>query len=277
VGNNGKKLLFRASTSATTATFLYPNIVSNEASSSYQSLQIQDQGQLADGVELIASYTWAHAIDNSSDDSGGNFPVRGNSTNDIRNAASVALNYSLPRARNGLLWRSVSSGWLFSTRFTAQSGYAFDANQGTYTLPSTAQALIRPNVVPGKPLYLHNVANAPGGWEINQAALSLVPLDPNTGAPLVLGDLGRNYLHGPPFWVLSSALQRTFHLRDALAMDFRVDAFNSFNHPTFGDIDANLYDATFGQALNNVFIGVPNSLYSTGGPRSLQLMLKLKF
>ena len=69
-------------------------------------------------------------------------------------------------------------------------------------------------------------------------------------------------------------------MKDNCALDFRVEAFNVFNHPNFGNIDGNLTDSTFGQALAVQTLGAQGyygSLYQTGLPRSLQLSLKFRF
>jgi hypothetical protein len=61
-------------------------------------------------------------------------------------------------------------------------------------------------------------------------------------------------------------------------LDFRVDAFNIFNHPNPYNPDTGLTDSTFG-VLNGyaLTIGSGNSLYGMGAARSLQLSLKLQF
>jgi hypothetical protein len=76
---------------------------------------------------------------------------------------------------------------------------------------------------------------------------------------------------------LNTSVQRTFPIHENLQLDFRVEAFNILNHPNFGQIDANLPDATFGQSLGTYSIGSYNPLYAMGAPRSLQLSLRIKF
>ena len=283
VGNAGRKLLF--------TNLYFPtnnqnfssgiSITNNAASSSYHSLQVQDSGYIGKGLQLIGAWTWSHAIDDNSSNSNSNGfpPLRGNSDNDVRNVINLALNYQIPGKTSSRVGRALTQGWLFATRFTAQSGYPVDVFQGRYTSPIDGSTIpIRPDLVSGVPIYLHNAPDAPGGWELNKMAFSPVPTDPNTGAPLRQGTLGRNFVHGPAFWNLNTSLQRGFAIHEGLSLLFRVDAFNIFNHPNFGNVDSFLTDSTFGRPLPSVAtIGVNNALYATGAARSLQLNLKLQF
>ena len=77
------------------------------------------------------------------------------------------------------------------------------------------------------------------------------------------------------------ALRRDFPLTERLHLQFRAEAFNLFNHPMFGDVYSYLGNgpSLFGLAYDtqNVQLGTTNSLYQNGGPRSLQLALRLSF
>jgi len=95
------------------------------------------------------------------------------------------------------------------------------------------------------------------------------------------GDAPRNFLRGFDFWQTNLALQREFPLLERLKLQFRAESFNLFNRPNFGDIQSNLTTGPtfFGRAIDtaNTQLGGLNSLYQEGGPRSLQLSLKLIF
>jgi len=83
------------------------------------------------------------------------------------------------------------------------------------------------------------------------------------------------------------ALRREFPIHDRLHLQFRAEAFNIFNHPNFGSVQNQLgagpYSPTtlsgFGgaQSTLNSALGGLNPLYQVGGPRSLQVSLKLLF
>jgi len=81
-------------------------------------------------------------------------------------------------------------------------------------------------------------------------------------------------------------LRREFSLFENLALTLRMDAFNITNHPNFGYPQGNLSLTGFGQpsltlaqslGSGNGFGGGFNPLYAVGGPRSMQVSLKLQF
>jgi hypothetical protein len=73
-------------------------------------------------------------------------------------------------------------------------------------------------------------------------------------------------------------------LTEKLAVRFGAEFFNIFNHPNFGNPNNTLTNPLFGQStetLANSLTGGNNAgfnaLYQIGGPRSIQLALKLQF
>jgi hypothetical protein len=140
-----------------------------------------------------------------------------------------------------------------------------------------AYGAVRPNLVPGLPLWIAN-PNVAGGREINAAAFTMP-----TGA--VQGDLGRNALRGFGATEVDLTLRRQFKLRERLSLQARADFFNILNHPNFGPPTNYLSSPLFGQSTQMLGAslgtggqtGGPNPLYQIGGPRSAQLALKLLF
>jgi hypothetical protein len=93
------------------------------------------------------------------------------------------------------------------------------------------------------------------------------------------GDAPRNSLRGFGAYQINLALRREVSLGKNPKLEVRIDTFNLLNHPDFGYIDPTITDAFFGQAmlmLNQSF-GSTGSLYEPGGPRSIQLSLRLHF
>ncbi len=230
----------------------------------------------------MASFTWAHALDNASNDDSAYAPIYGNSDYDLRRVFNLALNYQTPTLGGNHWIQTITHGWLLANRFSTQSGYPLNIIQGyNIVLPDGSVSNYSPDLIPGVPIYLHGVAGVPDGWELNRAAFACTTTGatngPCTGTPTREGDLGRNYVRSPGFWALNTAVQRSFPIHDELHLIFRAEAFNILNHPNLGIPDTGLSDSTFGRLEGVTTIGSSNALYAMGAPRSLQLSLKLQF
>jgi hypothetical protein len=151
----------------------------------------------------------------------------------------------------------------------------------------------RPKVVAGIPLVIYGsqypegriINNTPGAVAggCPDGSVSVGPFCPPQ--PGQQGDFGRNVLRAFGATQADLAFQRQFHLSERMQLRFRGEFFNIFNHPNFGPPDNNITDALFGystQTLANSLgsggaNGGLNPLYQIGGPRSIQLALKLQF
>ena len=101
VGASGRRLLQTAFVLSPNPNIGAANLVCNTASSNYNGLQMQFQRNLVDGLQLLASYTFSHSIDDSSAGSAGSFsntyvPAKGAEANgasnfDIRHSSQAAL------------------------------------------------------------------------------------------------------------------------------------------------------------------------------------------
>jgi hypothetical protein len=246
---------------------------SNLGQSSYQGMQLAWRSHPSRDLEVLSAFTWAHSIDNVSRDSDpflwqpawpGTID-RGNSTFDIRRSFSTAFTAS-PRS-----WK----GWSVHGLMLARSGFPVTV---TALDPNLAFGLeSRADLVPGQAVWIAD-GGVPGGRRLNAAAFTA----PSLPQP---GTLGRNAIPGFGMWQLDLAVQRQFRLYDSLATQFRVETFNVFNHPNFGNPDSFLSDPTFGRAgsMLNQFLGTggPSSglvpAFQMGGPRSIQIALRFRF
>jgi hypothetical protein len=93
------------------------------------------------------------------------------------------------------------------------------------------------------------------------------------------GDAPRNFVRGFGESQANLAMQRDFSIYESIHLQFRAEAFNTFNHPNFGYVDPYFTDATFGQAtmMLNGSLGTMASQYQQGGPRSMQFALRLMY
>jgi len=287
VGNNGRKLLFTQYYNGGTGNPAFASglqFTNNLSASSYNALQVQDGGRIANGLDLVASFTWAHALDNAStDQTDAQAPWWGNSNYDLRRVLNLALNYQTPTEGSSGWAHTLTHGWVVANRFAAQSGYPLSIIQTNVYNPDGSEAEYAPDLIPGVPIYLHgNAADVngkpvPGSWRLNRAAFAAVPTDPTTGNPVRQGTLGRNFVRNPGFWNLNTSVQRSFPIHDELHLILRIDAFNIFNHPNLGGPQTYLPASTFGQLGGTTTIGSSNALYAMGAARSFQFSLKLQF
>ena len=81
----------------------------------------------------------------------------------------------------------------------------------------------------------------------------------------------------------SRALGESIPIGEQVRLNIGVQAFNVFNHPNFANpspqTGANLASPNFGvvtQMLNSGF-GGPTSFFQAGGPRSMELSVRLQF
>jgi len=132
----------------------------------------------------------------------------------------------------------------------------------------------RPDLVPGQPLYLYG-DGLPGGKRFNPAAF-----DGETSlAQARQGTLGRGTLRGFGLQQVDLALRRRFALHERLGLEVRADAFNIFNTANFANPIGVLTNTNFGRSTQILSTGLGglNPLFQIGGPRSMQLALRLQF
>jgi len=275
----------------------------NGGSSSYNALQAQFQRQVSRGLQALASYTLAHNIDTGSTVFGqggqGINDDRGPSKFDIRNMFSAALAYGIPAYRPNRFLGAILSGWSLQSIIKAYSSPPVDVTISTNQSFSEKPVYVRPDVLPGVPFYLYG-PQYPGGRIINNTPdgpnMSCVgpfcfpPMDAN-GNILRQGSLGRNALRGFPASQWDFAVHRDFPIHESLKLQFRAEMFNVLNHPNFAPPYSALNlgfgsNAQFGYSLQTLgqYLGANSSgggalspLYQFGGPRSIQLALKLSF
>ncbi|HKZ77309.1 MAG TPA: TonB-dependent receptor [Pyrinomonadaceae bacterium] len=274
VGAAGRRLLqaTRLSLSAITTSFTNLNLTRNNATSDYDALQANFQRRLSRGLQTLVSYTWSHALDDDSSSNSQRVAQRGNAAFDVRHVFAAAVAYDIPSSSRSSVADALLNRWSIDTIIRAQSPLPLDLVASTLINPIDGSNIsVRPNMTAGAPLYIDD-PNVPGGRRINRAAFTIPPAGQS-------GNLGRNQLRGLPAWQVDLALRREFWLTERLRFQFRAEAFNLFNHPSFGTIQTTLTALNFGQATNmlNRQLGGISQLYQMGGPRSFQFALKLQF
>jgi hypothetical protein len=300
VGAKGRELLRLERYSTPNPKFSLVDVTRNTAASDYNSLQFQFRRRLSRGLQALVSYTWSKSLDNVSADSVFLTPNdkldpqidRGPSDFDIRHQFSAAITYNIPAPFAGV-GRALLQDWAIDGIFVGRSAapvnvvYSRNIGFGAFNF--------RPDLVEGIPLYLED-AKVPGGRRFNNQVV-VIPGNPRPQVGPFLppvenrqGNLPRNFLRAFPVYQLDLAFRRDFHLKERLRLQFRTETFNIFNHPNFADPNSTLLtgnnanpafgisQSMFGRSLGSGgSTGGFNPLYQIGGPRSIQLALKLMF
>lgn len=239
----------------------------------FEGMTLKAARRFRHGLSFDSTYTWSKSIDDASDTGTTNAeynlpedPYAMNlekalsSFNHPQRLTANAV-YDLPFGTHGSgRLSTVIGGWRLAGIFTAQSGAPFTINLSSAAGQNVSPTglvggnnLERPNLV-GNP---NSGPETPAEW-FSTAAFAL----PAQGT---YGTAGRNVVTGPGLVDLDVSLQKEAALRDRLKLQFRLDAYNSLNHPNF-----NLPGRIFGAANFGV-------ISSAADPRELQWAVKLLF
>ena len=251
---------------------LGPNFANDDydasiGNSNYNSLQASLRHS-SHGLDLMIAYTFSKSIDQASSLSDPINPfnfglTRALSAWDLTHNLVLTYEYQLPGLKAAKL---LTSGWSISGITRASSGFPVTISaDGDRSLMGSL-----PNGVNNRSLDLPDFT--PGPLHLNG--------DPRNGLPYfntslfsqnVLGTPGtasRRSFYGPGVLNFDLALHKRFQFDERRTLEFRMEAFNAFNHAQFfgpvavnGDIDSNL----FGQAVR------------AAPPRLVQLALKFTF
>ena len=254
--------------------------IGSRASSTYHALQATFNKRIGRGLSVLGAYTWSKSIDDAADpfgftgDSGApqnSYDLRqerARSAFDISQQFTLGYTYELPFQGNQWV-----KGWQVNGIATAKSGQPFTALLG-FDTSLTGSAFNRPNNAPGALV-------AKGGQVFINRNL---PLDPRTGLPAALipatgefGNLGRNTFTGPDYKNVDMSILKETRVGERLKIQTRFEVFNVFNTTNLALPERRLLDPFFGRSARtpDVAGGVPG--IGGGGPRVIQVALKLAF
>ncbi|HEX5282664.1 MAG TPA: TonB-dependent receptor [Bryocella sp.] len=260
--------------------------LATNAISTYNSLQTVYQHQFHGGLVLLANYTYAKCMaDNGGSLSTGfraewlpgfgigpDYSVCGNdATHVIHVSGELALPFGQGRkflSSSSRLVNSFVGGWNLNYIFAHQTGQPFNVGCPTST---TSDFGCNANLVPGQDPYA-------GGRTVNQwlnrsafaqppaaTAIGQTNFAPLGGSP--------DQVRGPGFYSLDSSLFKNFTTGGETSLQFRLETFNTLNHPMFG----NPGQLNFTNASGFSKITTERTNNGDTGGRIVQLALKFFF
>ena len=236
----------------------------------YFAFQFTVDKRLSKGVSALLGYTYSHAIDDvplefGGGDAGPNpqdprFPHEvSNSIIDQRYRLTLSYLWAFPFGKGQKFFNSSGiadlfiGGWQTNGILFTQSGLWFSPVLQTSTTNTGTSS--RPNIIPNMKVVYPKTLN---NW--------FLPTAFTTPAPYTYGDAGRNSLVGPGRTNFDTSLFKTFPIHEQIVLQFRIEAFNVFNHPQFGYPNQTVGNSQVGQITSIV-----------GNARNLQASLRLQF
>jgi hypothetical protein len=293
----------------------YINMMGNYYRSNYDGLQLTLNERGYHGLSFIAGYTWSHALDQASVNIASNPPNSLNPGAEYANSDwntpqrfTFSTTYAFPEAHR---LRPLLGGWHITSIVTLQSGMPWGVLDSSNDPSLTGEFADRWDFF-GPRSAFNNVTSTgipyfPGSGNTNtptsnsacnshatsyamQQSLAAFGCYAENGAVMVppalgtFGTMGRNTFVGPAYYDWDGSIFKDFHVGERLTAQFRAEFFNLLNHPSltnpqFNGAGGNDPSAPgqFGAASTTSDVQANNPVLGSGGPRAIQLGLKLIF
>jgi hypothetical protein len=220
----------------------------------YHSLGVKLQRHFSQGLTYLLGYTWSKSIDTASairnHDGDTLFPQNSLCTQCERGLSSFHASHRLVTStlfelpfgkgkqflNTGGVINTLLGGWQLSSIVTLNSGFPVTAVSGA-DISNTGIGTDRPNAT-GAAVALPRGEQDPGRF-FNTDAFVLQQ-------PGTLGNVGRNTIIGPGIISWDFSTIKNFAVRETQQLQFRFEAFNLPNHPSWGIPNATRNNAGFG-------------------------------
>ncbi len=267
------------------------NYLGNDASSNYNALQIKVEKRFSHGLQFLSHYTFAHAYKYDSNYYADSPGLAYGPDDQVRNQVWVNnVVYALPFGRGqpfgggvGRAENLIIGGWQISGTTTWGSGLPWTPSFNECGSEEDV-GLCRPNKGTGS---FHTGAGSFNPVTHIVPFFTPVPdIVTNPGGPFAdpgfgnLGNIGVFSYRGPRVFYADATLLKNFGVTERVTIQFRMDAFNVFNHPVLG---FNNNQGGSGQCIdcagngNITDIEHDASPGSATGMRQLEFALKLIF
>ena len=277
----------------------------NTAVSNYNALQLNFRHTTGYGLTLGGSYTWSHMLDDSTStyaqgyagqSADDNYDLsRWYGTADLNRSQVLVMNYiyNLPFFKNSsyAVVRQALGGWQVSGITSFYTGEPTEGQNSGATFGCGVSGFatgigtgVRCNTVGPLKIRKGIVDDPQYGpvvtwYNVNNVTQPLASQLAANDEPGMFGYMGRNALTGPGRNNFDLALHKDFKLpwfrSENSTLQFRLDTFNTFNHPQWKSINTGCVGTIpFGQPCNQVGAAEVTSAWS---PRNVELGMKFLF
>jgi len=258
-------------------------LITNQANSTYNALQVAFSRRFSTGLGFLASYWYSKSLDYvSSFNVSGSAPrnvagendlaqnpfdlaaEHGRSLFDARHRLALNGSYELPQWHDGpAAAKFIVNGWQLNGILNFATGTPFTVyDSANVSLQGSAPEITgfyssRPDLVSDP----NQGSHTPDQWV---SASAFKRLDPNTQAGQ-FGNEGRNVVTGPGMFSMDLSMFKNFKIKESVTLQFRAECFNVTNHANFFLPENDIASPNFGRILQ------------AGAPRLFQFALKLGF
>jgi hypothetical protein len=233
------------------------NTMVTELWQEWNALEAQIKHPVTKSLYVTMAYTWSHSTSNSTVDVHNFNRYHGNTSGlNYPQSLDITLLYKLPSFQhsNQLVQQTIG-GWSFNDITTFRSGSSFDPG-----LSESFQGLSsRPDVVPGQS------TNGPKTWKYGSTQQWFNTAAFQAPAYGFYGNAMTGILRGPGQEIYNMALFKTFNIMEKANLEFRAEAFNTFNHTNPNNPNATVGNVNYGKVT------------SAADPRIMEVALRLKF
>jgi len=255
-------------------------LLTDEASSKYDALQLQYRQRYRNGMSVTANYTYGkartdrYAVTAGSDTN--YITVRDKSLNwgptayDLRHNFQTYGTYDLPFGKDrqfsidNVVVDQILGGWSASAVVRIQTGRPFLLTSGRQTLNQQDAGVVLNGITVEELQQMVHIRPGPNG-NVFFVDERLIGADGRANPqflapPTTPGELGQFvYLHGPGLWTADLGLAKTFRTGGGSTFNFKALFINAFNHRNTivggtGGATHSIDSTTFGQST-----GIPGS------------------
>jgi outer membrane receptor protein involved in Fe transport len=264
------------------------NYLGNDASSIYNALQIKIDHRFSQGLQLLSHYTWAHANKYDSNYYADSHAIAYGPDDQVRNHVWVTeAVYELPIGKgktfagnSGRAEDLIVGGWQITGDTNWSGGLPWTPSFGECGNEEDV-GVCRPNRGSGSfHLGAGGLQHTASGQPYVQFFAPVANITTTSGGPFTnpgvgnLGNIGFDSFRGPRGFFADAAVMKNFSVTERVKAQFRMDAFNVFNHPVLG---FNANQGGTGQCIDCGGNGQINSIESDASPGSTTGMRQLEF
>lgn len=286
------------------------NFLTNLDRSNYNGLQATLTTRNYHNLSIVAGYTYAHALDDSTHDFGTVVPQNsldpaaqyGPSDFDIRHRFTLSVTYDIPGMKSP---GQLLQGWEINSIVTLQTAQPWDVVDTADNVSNTGESEDRwdffgnpgdftsgPTPIPyfsgtTNPTCAAKAAAIGATASLTQFGCfqkgGSIMLAPPLGT---FGTMGRNMFRDSGFRNMDLSVVKTWKFNERLSSQFRAEFFNVLNHPNFMDpalpLGQGLFAdpsqfTQFGCGCQTPDVAAVNPILGSGGNRAIQLGLKFIF